>query len=335
MKSKTKYLISDEQITQLVKANFGDKTRVGKIEELKGGMFNSAYRVERLSEADSVILKVSVRPGTTVLSYEKDLMPVEVEVYRLISEQTSIPVPKILCADFSKSLLDSNYFFMSALQGEAMNTIQSKLSKDNIEAIKKELGSYFGQIHQITGPHFGYFSQDPLRQFTTWKQAFLSMTGDILRDGREHRVRLPYERVEKVLQKHSGLLDAVQEPVLVDYDLWTGNIFLVNNGSGYQIEAIIDFERAFWGDAYADFSCIFMLSEKIWREPVFWSSYLSASASQKSITREDETRINLYSLYLWMIMTVEVFRYHFPEKLFQEVFSRNNLMKTLKELEAL
>jgi aminoglycoside phosphotransferase (APT) family kinase protein len=333
MKSKTKNLLSDEQITHLVKANFGEKTEVGKIEELKGGMFNSAYRIERITPDDPIILKVSVRPGTPVLSYEKDLMRTEVEVYRMISEQTSIPVPKILCADFSKRIIDSDYFFMTALKGEVMTGIQKKLSKENLSTIKKNLGNYFAQIHRIKGPYFGYFTTDPSRQFASWKEAFLSMNRDILNDGKAHGVSLPYTRIENALEKTSSLLDAIREPTLVDYDLWTGNIFLIKNGDSYQIEGIVDFERAFWGDPYADFPPIFMVSEDIWKDPFFWSSYSDASTTKKEVTGDDQVRITLYKMYIWLIMAVETYRYGFLYGLLQKIYAKRVAMKYLKQLE--
>jgi aminoglycoside phosphotransferase (APT) family kinase protein len=335
MKSKTKNLLSDEQIIHLVKANFGEKTEVGKIEELKGGMFNSAYRIGRTNAGDTIILKVSVRPGTPVLSYEKDLMQTEVEVYRMISEQTSIPVPRILCADFSKQIIASDYFFMTALKGEVMTGIKKKLSKENLNAIKKDLGNYFAQIHRIKGPYFGYFTTEPSRQFSTWKKAFLNMYHDILKDGKVHGVSLPYTRIERVLEKTSGLLDAIREPSLVDYDLWTGNIFLIKNSKGYQIEGVVDFERAFWGDPYADFPPIFMLAEDIWKDPVFWNSYSDASATQKKITGDDQVRITLYKMYIWLIMAVETYRYGFLYGLLQKMYATSVAMKYLKQLESI
>ncbi len=70
MKSRTKNLLSEEQIKELVKVNFGDSCQVGKVTELKGGMFNSAYLIERLKEKDEIVLKVSIVPGTKTLTYE-------------------------------------------------------------------------------------------------------------------------------------------------------------------------------------------------------------------------------------------------------------------------
>lgn len=96
MKSKTKNRLSEEKIRELVRIHFGQDCMTGEITELKGGMFNAIYRIERMKEKDAIILKVGVIPGTTLLTYERDIMPVEVECYRMIREQTTVQVPEVL-----------------------------------------------------------------------------------------------------------------------------------------------------------------------------------------------------------------------------------------------
>ena len=49
-------------------------------------MFNAIYRIEREREEDAVILKVGVVPGATLLTYERDIMPVEVECFQMFRQ---------------------------------------------------------------------------------------------------------------------------------------------------------------------------------------------------------------------------------------------------------
>lgn len=333
MKSNTKNLLSNDQIKKLIKVNFGDTCEVGSIIELKGGMFNSAYLIERLKEKDKIVLKVSIAPGTKTLTYEQDPMPTEVEVYQRVAEQTKIPTPYILCYDFSKKHIPSNYFFMTALEGVAMHKVMKQLTKENTENIKIELATYFAQLHQIKGNYFGYFTNNPNLQFHTWKEAFLHMMDMILKDGRTHKVKLPYDRIEAMLKKKAAYLEVVNKPTLIDYDLWPGNIFLKKEGNEYVIEGIIDFERAFWGDPIADFPSSFMLIKGLQSESDFWKTYAESANRNNSITKEDNIRLSLYSLYLWIIMSVETFRYGFVYSWLQGAYSKSLLMKCLKELE--
>ncbi len=116
MKSKTKNHLSEEKIRELVKTNFGEECEVSSIKELTGGMFNAVYLIGRVREADEIILKVGVLPGSPLLSYEKDLMPTEVECINLIRENTKVPVPEVLAYDFSRTRIGSDYFFMTKIK---------------------------------------------------------------------------------------------------------------------------------------------------------------------------------------------------------------------------
>lgn len=227
MRSKTKHRLTDKQVVKLVQKQFGDETAIGRIGELKGGMFNAAYSIELPGRKQDVVLKVSVHPEAPLLTYEKNLMRTEVEVYRRIASETTIPIPHLLSYDFSRSLIPSDYFFMSALRGQTVHSLRKKLKVEQLEKIKIELGNYFAQLHQIQGKYFGYFSEDARFQFKTWKEAFRCMVQMLLEDGKRLRVKLPYGRIEAVFKQTEQVLEAINVPSLVDFDLWAGNVFLI------------------------------------------------------------------------------------------------------------
>jgi aminoglycoside phosphotransferase (APT) family kinase protein len=96
-------------------------------------------------------------------------------------------------------------------------------------------------------------SVGPLRE--TWRAAFLDMVKAVLADAETFAVTLP-RPIADILEwfnARAGTLDEVATPVLVHFDLWDGNI-LVEAGPGRpRIGALIDAERAFWGDPLAEF----------------------------------------------------------------------------------
>lgn len=326
-------MLSIDQIEKLVKVNFGDNCRVGTITELKGGMFNSAYLIERLSEKDKIVLKVSQKPETKTLTYEKDIMQTEVEVYKLIEEKTTIPTPRILAYDFSKKHIPSNYFFMTSLVGTPMNKVLKKISKDNLVEIKIELAGYLAQLHKVSGNYFGYFIQLEECKYKTWKEAFASMLLMILKDGKDNGIKLPYDRYDKVLSENSKYLEDITVSSLVDYDLWAGNVFVKEQGDNYRIEGIVDFERVFWGDPMAEFAGSFMLLDHIYEEKEVWQVYTQEASRNKELSMEDEIRSTLYQLYLYTIMAVETFRYDFIYGKVQKAYSLGKIKKCLCKLE--
>lgn len=116
------------------------------------------------------------------------------------------------------------------------------LGKREFNEVKKELAGFLAQLHQIKGTYFGYFTENPKQQYATWKEAFLQMFEMVLRDGKQHQVRLPYERIRKVLKQYEKTLDALDAPSLVEYDCHEGNIFVKKTEGTYHIEGILDFE---------------------------------------------------------------------------------------------
>ena len=331
MKSRTKNRLSEEKIRELVRIHFGRECETGEITELTGGMFNAIYRIERKNEKDAVILKVGVIPDTTLLTYERDIMPVEVECYRMIREQTTVPVPEVLAYDFSKRYIESNYFFMTELKGEPFSKVMKKMGQENADRIREELAGYLYQIHGIKGKYFGYFTKDERRQYSTWKEAFFHMFRQILADGREHRVKLPYARIMAALQRHDGSLEDVREPSLVEYDCHEGNIFVKKTGDSYTIEGILDFERAFWGDPIADFPTAFVFTDDIRKETAFLNAYLRVSG-RNAYTETDAVKYQLYRMYILTIMAAETFRYGFLYGKLQGMWAKWQLRKCLRIL---
>ncbi|MFX0061739.1 MAG: hypothetical protein ACFFC7_06090 [Candidatus Hermodarchaeota archaeon] len=70
------------EIEQIFEDSFGD-AKIGKIEELTDGWFNTAYSIELLDRGQEVVLKVSPPPEIRILTYEKEIMQTEVQVCKL------------------------------------------------------------------------------------------------------------------------------------------------------------------------------------------------------------------------------------------------------------
>ncbi len=201
-----------------------------------------------------------------------------------------------------------------------------------MDRIRKEMAGYLAQLHNIHGDYFGYFTKDESRQYKTWKMAFFSMFSQILKDSRAHGVKLPYREIQDTLKRHSRLLEDVGTPSLVEYDCHEGNIFVKNAGSGYHIEGILDFERAFWGDPAADFPAAFIFKDDLRKEKAFLAAYMEATG-KTAYTKADENKYQLYRLYILTIMSAETFRYGFLYGRFQGMWAKSQIKKCLKRLE--
>jgi aminoglycoside phosphotransferase (APT) family kinase protein len=127
----------------------------------------------------------------------------------------------------------------------------------------------------------------------------------VLADAVEYRRELPAPAasIGRLFDRHADLLDEVTTPVLVHFDLWDGNIFVLpaagTDRDGYAIEGIIDGERAFYGDPIAE-----LVSLALFADPADLPGLLPAYLG-RPLTDRERIRLRLYTAYLYLIMATE------------------------------
>jgi aminoglycoside phosphotransferase (APT) family kinase protein len=305
---------------RIVAAAFGPQVAIRAYDDLRDGYFNAAYQIE-LADGRRLVLKVSPPPGVRVLRYEAGILRTEVETLRLVRAQTTVPVPEVYYYDDSHGIIDSDYFLMSFVRGESYHRLRDAYSPQRRAMIEQATGDCLRQINAITGPFFGYPTMAALN-FRTWRQAFLSMFADLLQDGIDKNVPLPlgYHELRRRVETVSSALHDVVTPQLVHWDLWDGNIF-VEPKTG-EIAAIIDFERALWGDPLMEFQ--YRTFEVT---PAFESGYGEALLDSPTA----RVRRTLYNIYLYLIMVIEG-SYRNYETDDQERWARQQLAADLERL---
>jgi aminoglycoside phosphotransferase (APT) family kinase protein len=323
MYSTSKRIVDVATARQIIAAAFGSGAAIRSYRELRDGYFNAAYQID-LHDGRRTVLKVAPPPDVTVMRYERGIMGSEVQVLRLVAAQTSVPVPEVYYYDQSHALLDSDYYLMAFVPGEAYHKLREQYSEEMRISIDAAIGGYLAQINNIRGTHFGYMAL-PAQRFESWRQAFLTMFDDLLADGLARQVALPldYAALRKEVAAIAPVLDEVKTPQLVHWDLWDGNIF-VDPPSG-RITGIIDFERALWGDPLMEFQY-----RTLEIAPAFRLGYGRSLLDSPAAT----ARRTLYNLYLHLIMTVEC-SYRAYETDDQEQWARQQLLADLARLKTL
>ncbi|MFE2560551.1 phosphotransferase family protein [Streptomyces sp. NPDC059352] len=270
------------------------------VSELSYGWFNVTYRI-RLRSGAQVVLKIAPPPDVEVMTYERGAMATELEALRLIREHTKVPVPTVDFADRSHELCDADYFFMTYVDADNLNAIRDTLTGTEISAYDEALGAVTHELNSIPGATFG-----PLvgPGESTWRAAFLRMVEELLGDGERRGVDLghDYDAIREVVAAHADSLDEVTEPRFVEWDLWPGNC-MVRDG---RIMAIIDHERAFYGDPLMEFGFAGSESGAYGDSTAFISGY-----GHRPFTTAERTRRRLYNLHLALIQIIETnFRAH-------------------------
>lgn len=300
MNSKTKVALDQSTIEKIIKKAFGDAVEIKDYRALSGGVYNSIYAIEL--EDKEVVLKVAPPNDLPVLSYENDVIRTEVDMLKLMTS-VEFPVPEVLYFDDSLSILNHKYFIMSMEEGMPLSTGKNKLGGDEEDALRKTLGSYMAQLHEVKNDYFGY-PQVKASQSNHWFTTFKTMMQMIIDDGKKANVKVPggYEAILALVDKHKHVFEAVKEPRLVYFDMWDGNVMI--DVPEKKISCFVDAERALWADPHFDFVSV-ALFKNIEDQKMILEGYNEASETAVVIDDDFRVKVGLYRMYLYLIMAIE------------------------------
>lgn len=305
MESRTKRRLSPADLDSLLLRALG--TGISEAFELTDGFANAVWRLT-LDDGRDVVLKLSPPPELEQLSYERDLLRMEAAAIELAAA-AGVPVAGLVRAGFDDPMLGGDYLVLDALDGVPWNRAQPGDPGD----LRRQLGRHLARLHTVTGEVYGY----PHAGITgaTWREAYLAMVGALLGDTERYPTPLPApaEEIAAIVRRASGVLDEVTVPCLVHFDVWQGNVFLDLNGvtGAASIQAIIDHERAFWGDPLADLITPTLFGEVAETDPLL-AGYREVRPLE--LTSSALTRLDLYRTYLYLILLVENGPRQYPEE---------------------
>ena len=332
MRSTTKTVLTEGTIQKIMEKHFGN-VQVQNVTELTEGWFNAIYVVTYKAESGerTVVLKTGVEDGKYILTYEKNIMQTELEVYDRLAPSI-IPTPTILARDFSHELTDCNYFIMEYMTGDNWGHLTEKITPENKEILVAELAQYTAALHRNKGEWYGYLKDDDYYKHSTWRDAFKGMVQMQVDDADAAGIETPFGAVLEAFEPLYYLLDEITEPSLVNFDMWTKNIMLKQAEDGlYHIDAILDFERCFYGDAKAEFISSNTVVGDVCDSAVFQENYSKISGKPFTFDAKDKVRQLMYTVYLYMLGCVEIYRSDDPEVRAQQLQSNGSMVLNLLE----
>jgi aminoglycoside phosphotransferase (APT) family kinase protein len=287
---------------------------------LTGGTFNAVHLVS-LADGTRLVVKIPPAAGTPLLRYERQgILATEALYYQLAGECRDVTVPDVVAVDTADAA--GGYLVMTECPGTPWPQLAPPPAGAERDELRAALGGQVARLHTITGPGFGYPSEPvgPLRE--TWRAAFFDMVNAVLADAGTFAVTLP-RPIDDILEWFNAravVLDEVTTPALVHFDLWDGNILVESGPAGHRIGALIDAERAFWGDPLAEFVSLALYGD-IERDTAFLDGYRGAGGTV-TFDVAARRRLSLYRAYLYLIMWVETAPRGFGQELLDRIHGR-------------
>jgi fructosamine-3-kinase len=269
---------------------------------LTGGTFNTVHQVS-LTDGTRLVVKIPPGPETPLLRYERGILGTEALYYRLAGQCRDVTVPTVIAVDSAEAA--GGYLVMTECPGTPWPQLTVPPGGVDRDELRAALGGQVARLHTITGPAFGYPAElvGPLRE--SWRVAFGDMVNAVLADAETFAVTLPrpIADIQGWFDARAAVLDEVTTPALVHFDLWDGNILVESGSAGHRISALIDGERAFWGDPLAEFVSLALYGD-IERDSAFLDGYRGAGGTV-TFDVAARQRLSLYQAYLYLIMWVE------------------------------
>lgn len=242
--------VSFEALAALIRSCLDDELLEARL--LTGGLFNTTYRLTARRSGE-MVLRLGPVNRHLIMPFEHKLMESEAQVYRLLAGQ-GVAVPQVMAVDVSKALIGRDFMITRYIPGVPLS--EAALSGEDQAGVCRQAGACARRMHGITAPRFGRVADVCAgKGFETWAECLENELFEWESVARPTGMYTPseHERIRAAFRSRAGLLNGITVPRLVHADLWAGNV-LVFPQSPARLAAIIDADRAFFGDSELEFS---------------------------------------------------------------------------------
>ena len=253
--------LTKNEIDKIVIDLYGNDSEITECRLLKGGLFNTTYYIATNTDTAGIVLRAAPVKKDLLINFEKNMMSAEPLFHKLLADN-DIPTSQILKYSPNGEVIDREYIISRYIPSIPMSDISS--DKEDLGYLYEQVGSLIRKMHGIKNDRFGWKRPDRRGEYDTWKEFIFVFAGEANDKALAYNL-LDSEYIKRfndLLNESTNALNEITEPHMSHNDLWEGNILLgKDNGNGkYYVAAIIDIDKAIFGDRYWDMAMQCMMN---------------------------------------------------------------------------
>lgn len=280
--------LTDIQLDKIIKDFLGNNAEIKKHRTLSGGVYNLTYHVTTNTE-ENFVIRIAPVDKSGLFEYEKSMMCGE-KYYSELMLANGVPTCRIYKYSSFGEVIDREYLIMEYIDALPLNS--DKVPKEHHSRLYFQAGVCLKKIHQISNDKFGWIHKDCEKYYTPtfkpydkWSDFLLRYRDEIIAKSLEHEV---FTQSEMDRFKNAFLpikrFDVVTAPKMIHADLWQPNVLVSEKNGEWNVSAIIDADRAIFGDPLWDMSLRWMITK----------DFSQGYAEKTEYTKDERYRMAIY-----------------------------------------
>jgi aminoglycoside phosphotransferase (APT) family kinase protein len=297
--------LSQAEIEAVIANIYGSAARMTDCRLLEGGLFNTTYHIKTDGDRDGVVLRVAPVNQQLLFDFEKSMMSAEPIFFQMLAEH-KIPTSEVVHYDSSFSVIEREYILFRYIPSLPMN--DPAVPAEAKAALNQRVGELLALLHDIKSDRFGWKRPGEASElYDRWGAFLHRFAGEIAQRSANYGVFNDAElnQFTRVFEDPSAF-DQVTQARMVHTDLWEGNVLVNKNDGEWQVAAIIDIDRAVFGDPDMEFNSAWALNEDL-----LLGYRRRLDSSPESIFRRKAYDLlgNFMYAYVWLVQYENMERY--------------------------
>jgi len=302
--------LSQAEIEAIIANLYGRSARITECKLLKGGLFNTTYHIKTERDCNGVVLRVAPVNQQLLFDFEKSMMSAEPIFFKMLADK-KIPTSEVVHYDNSFSVIEREYILFRYIPSLPMN--DPAVPQGEKPVLNQRVGEILALMHDIKGDQFGWKRPgEAIGLYDHWGVFLHRFAREITEQAANYGVFKDAEliRFTRVFEDPSAF-DQINQACMVHTDLWEGNI-LVNEEQGeWQVVAIIDVDRAVFGDPDMEFNSAWALNKDLLRG---YGRRLDDSPEAIFRRKAYDLLWDFMYAYVWLIQYENIERYEIAKQ---------------------